>query len=463
MLDLVLENCKIFGRDGSWSLGIKRGRIALVEEDIKEHAKSKKDMQGKLVTPGFVDSHTHLLSLGLEKTRVSLFSCKSLDEAVDRIRRESEGNRKIIIAYKWDESLWGSHEYLERKDIDFTEKPVIAYRRDGHMATLNSAALRLVGKEASRDGILKEEELRLLDPLVDPDPVERKNALIEAQKDALSNGVTAVRDMVDRATYDAYSRLENRIRIFRTVYDREMFQGIGVNNGNDWGIKTFLDGSIGARTAAHEGWARKNLLMDDDQFDSLCRDIWSRNLPVAVHAIGEYAVETAVRVLSRHSGRFRNSIEHFELMPDGVIESMNHSIVVSSQPNFLEWAGYGGMYEDRLGREWLNRNNTFRELIDANIPLAFGSDSMPLGPLYGIHYAVNSQFTNQRITIEEAIKCYTEGGAYLLGMENIMGKIEEGYLADFAVFENDLSKETGSIKNIKPVATVVDGRFVFGS
>ncbi|MEM0136124.1 MAG: amidohydrolase family protein [Thermoplasmatales archaeon] len=111
----------------------------------------------------------------------------------------------------------------------------------------------------------------------------------------------------------------------------------------------------------------------------------------------------------------------------------------------------------------LNRNNTFRELIDANIPLVFGSDSMPLGPLYGIHYAVNSQFTNQRITIEEAIKCYTEGGAYLLGMENIMGKIEEGYLADFAVFENDLSKETGSIKNIKPVATVVDGRFVFGS
>ncbi|MEM0136125.1 MAG: amidohydrolase family protein [Thermoplasmatales archaeon] len=351
MLDLVLENCKIFGRDGSWSLGIKRGRIALVEEVIKEHAKSKKDMQGKLVTPGFVDSHTHLLLLGLEKTRVSLFSCKSLDEAVDRIRRESEGNRKIIIAYKWDESLWGSHEYLERKDIDFTEKPVIAYRRDGHMATLNSAALRLVGKETSRDGILKEEELRLLDPLVDPDPVERKNALIEAQKDALSNGVTAVRDMVDRATYDAYSRLENRIRIFRTVYDREMFQGIGVNNGNDWGIKTFLDGSIGARTAAHEGWARKNLLMDDDQFDSLCRDIWSRNLPVAVHAIGEYAVGTAVRVLSRHSGRFRNSIEHFELMPDGVIESMNHSIVVSSQPNFLEWAGYGGMYEDRLGRE----------------------------------------------------------------------------------------------------------------
>ncbi|MEM3192493.1 MAG: amidohydrolase family protein [Candidatus Parvarchaeota archaeon] len=239
MLDLVLENCKIFGRDGSWSLGIKRGRIALLEEDIKERAKSRKDMQGKLVIPGFVDSHTHLLLLGLEKTRVSLFSCKSLDEAVDRIRRESEGNRKIIIAYKWDESLWGSHEYLERKDIDFTEKPVIAYRRDGHMATLNSAALRLVGKETSRDGILKEEELRLLDPLVDPDTVERKNALIETQKDALSNGVTAVRDVVDRATYNAYSMLENRIRVFRTVYDREMFQGIRVNNGNDWWNKNF--------------------------------------------------------------------------------------------------------------------------------------------------------------------------------------------------------------------------------
>ncbi len=461
MLDIKLDNCYISGRDGNFSIGIGHGRILFIGEIIREPAKKTVDMGGKFAVPGFIDSHTHLLSLGLENTRIGLFSCKTRDDAIQRIVKGSkDASRKIVIAYRWDESLWGETEYLTRPELDVVEKPVIAFRRDGHMATLNSAALRLIGRENVRNGVLKEDDLRLLDNIILPDDVERAVALKKSQEIAIREGVTAVREIVDRKTYETYGRVGNKIRIFRTVYDREIFDGIGVGHQQDWGIKTFLDGSIGARTAAHRDWPAKNLIRNWREFENLCISIWSRNLPVAAHAIGEEAVETAVKVFSNHSGRFRNSIEHFELMPDGIIEQLNESIVISSQPNFLEWAGKNGMYEDRLGKEWLTRNNPFRGILDAGLHLAFGSDTMPLGPMYGIHFAVNSEFSQQRIGLQEAIKCYTEGGAYLLGAENYMGKLEEGYLADIVFFDRDLNTEAENLKNIKPSDVMIGGKFM---
>lgn len=461
MLDLKLENCEALGHDGNISLGIGNGRILLIGKEIHELSRKTIDMNGKFVVPGFIDSHTHLLSLGLEETRISLYNTKNREEAIERIMSGSVSPRRIVIAYKWDESLWGDRDFLSRSELDGIKKPVIAYRRDGHMATLNSEALRLVGYEPQGDGVLKEKELRLLDSLVKPDEEERKEALSKAQEIALREGITAVRDMVDRPTYNAYKEGNTRIKVFRIVYDREIFPGIGVGQIMDWGIKTFLDGSIGARTAAHEGWNRENLLMDESKFHSFCNSIWSKNLPVAVHAIGEIAVETAVKVFSAHSGRIRNSIEHFELMPEGILDSLNASTVISSQPNFLDWAGPGGMYEDRLGKDWLQRNNPFREIIDADLPLAFGSDTMPIGPMYGIHQAVNSKFRQQRITTAEAIRCYTEGGSYALGLENQMGRIEEGFYADLAIFDKNFLSGQRNLKEIKPVATMVSGQMEY--
>ncbi len=460
MLDIKLENCHIFSNGENKSIGIGNGKILLIDDIIYEQAKQTVDMKGSFVVPGFIDSHTHLVSLGLENIRISLYTCKNRNEAIDRIKTGSnETRRKVVIAYKWDESLWGDDEYLSRSELDVVSKPVIAFRRDGHMATLNSSALRLVGREGVKDGVLKEKDLGLLDKLVSPEAEERISAFNRSQEIAISEGVTAVRDMVDRETYFAYNGLKNRIRIFRTLYDRDMFKGVGIGTDTDWGIKTFLDGSIGALTAAHEGWDGKNLIMNATQFETFCNGIWSNNLPVAAHAIGEMAVETAVNIFSRHSGRFRNSIEHFELMPEEVLEKLNKSVVISSQPNFLDWAGEGGMYENRLGREWLTKNNPFRDIIDAGIPLAFGSDTMPLGPMYGIHQAVNSKFRQQKITVNEAVRCYSEGGSYLLGRDQYMGKIEEGYLADLAVFDHDFTMETGNLKDIKPVSTMIVGRF----
>lgn len=466
MLDLKISNCSIFGNEDEAEIGIKKGKIVLIEKEILEKSVLNIDLNGAFVAPGFIDTHTHLLNLGLEKLRTSLFNTTSKEDAIDLLKKNigSRKSTKILVAYRWDESLWKNGTFLNRSDLDFTTKPIIAYRRDGHMATLNSSALKIVDKEDSKDGILKESELRLLTPLVYPDNNETKEALKLGMQEAIKVGITALRDNVDAHTYSTYTKINQPILVKKMIYDNELFDDFGRSIHEDWGVKTFLDGSIGAFTAAHKGWNKKNLLKNKFVFEKFCKNIWSRNHSIAVHAIGENAVRTAVMVFSKNSGSRRNSIEHFEIIDDNILDMMNDSIVVSSQPNFLEWAREGGMYENRLGKEYLQKNNMYREFLDRGIKLAFGSDTMPIGPLYGIHYAVNSSFHNQRISVEEAIKCYTEGSAYCLGMEGMKGKLDLGYDADIVVLNRDPTKNLkGKIKDIKVKATFIGGKKIYDS
>lgn len=459
IFDTLITNARIFGHDDADTIAIDRGRIVYVGRDHGLEAKNIIDLSGRYVLPGFIDSHAHLLSTGLEQTRLNLFEYGSKAEAIDAIRRYAEKHDKVV-AYRWDESRWTDDStYITAPDLDGIDKPVVAFRRDGHMAVANDQAMRLIGTHRP-DGIFREEEMEMLDPLVKPGEDEAVQALQIAISRAASLGITGVRDIVDRTAYDAYRRIRSDVRIFRVIYAEDLFAGFG-SDPSDWGVKTFLDGSLGARTAAHEGWDAKNLKMSDRQFERFCEGTWSRNLPVAVHAIGDIAVRVAAETMHRHAGRQRNSIEHFELVEDGVLDIIDENTIVSAQPNFLEWAGHGGMYQERLGESWLHKNNPYREILDRGLKLAFGSDSMPLGPMYGIHYAVNSEFAQQRITFDEAVRSYSEAGSYLIGAENWIGRIETGYSADFAVFnENDI-EDKRKLKEARPLMTIIQGKTVY--
>ncbi|WP_050033336.1 amidohydrolase family protein [Halorubrum halophilum] len=109
----------------------------------------------------------------------------------------------------------------------------------------------------------------------------------------------------------------------------------------------------------------------------------------------------------------RLRVEHLELATDEAIDRMAElGIVASMQPNFLQWAGEGGIYETVLGDEARGANNRFRSVCDAGVSLAFGSDTMPIGPLHGIHHAVNAPHDAQRLSVDEAIAAYTRDAAY---------------------------------------------------
>lgn len=460
LIDLILRNGVVFaeGVFQSKDVAIEGGKILPFGEAYGQ-AKREIDLEGKYVLPGFVDSHTHMLNLGLQLTRLDLSGCTSRQEAIDAVKSYVTSSKsQVIVGYGWDESVWGKGEryYLSKDELEFSSKPIVLYRRDGHMAVVNSAALKKLGLK-SEDGVIKEEELHRLAPLVAPDPEETKTALSKAISFAISQGVTAVRDFVDVGTLRAYSEITSRMNVVKSIYADEYYEGF--KSATNWGVKTFLDGSIGAMTAAHQGWAKSNLKMDLGKFVNFAQGFWSKGVSVAVHAIGELAVETAVEAFS--NSRIVNSIEHFELVPEGVLDRVGNTFI-SSQPNFLQWALPGGLYESRLGKAWLTRNNSFRQYIDNGLNLAFGSDCMPLGPNYGIYYAISSPFANQRITLEEALTAYTEGSARLL-RDPMTGKISPGYYANLVIFDEKYARDVNSLKDKKPLMTIIRGSIVYKS
>lgn len=457
MFDLELSNCRIFGNDESLdTIGMRDGRIV---EIGKERGRARKsiDLEGKWVLPGFIDSHTHLLNLGLSMVRLDLSAAMSRDEALSMLDHyATESRAPVIIGYGWDETQWGERDYLNAGELGLPEKPVILFRKDMHMAVVNSRTMETIGRQF-RDGVMKEEDVRMLDSLTTPGDQEISSALLSASGMALSEGITTVRDIMDARTRRIADAHGLPIRVFQTLYGRD-FKGQPHSGPMAWGIKTFLDGSIGSGSAAHEGWEQSNLKYGNDGLQAFLRNMWNSGLQVAMHAIGEAAVHQAVSALESQKGHLRNSIEHFELVPEEDLDRISSSTVVSSQPNFLQWAMKGGLYESRLGSDWFGRDNPFREILDRGLHLAFGSDCMPMGPNYGIGLAVNSPHHGQRITMEEAVKAYTEGGAYVLHEEDLSGRIATGYRADLAVFDSGYMGDTQGVGKKKALMSIVGGQ-----
>src|SRR5256712_8663120 len=160
----------------------------------------------------------------------------------------------------------------------------------------------------------------------------------------------------------------------------------------------------------------------------------------ATHAIGDAAIRLVVETLeevqdSAPRKDARHRIEHYELPDADVLRGTKAAgIVASCQPNFIgQWSGPGDVYESRLGEERSAANNPFRKILRAGIPLCFGSDGMPYGPLFGIHWAVNGFFEDQRISPEAAIRAATARGAYASFSENETGTLEAGQGARFVI------------------------------
>jgi predicted amidohydrolase YtcJ len=119
------------------------------------------------------------------------------------------------------------------------------------------------------------------------------------------------------------------------------------------------------------------------------------------------------------------------------------------------------VYESRLGSLRIRNNNPYRRIARLGIPLCFGSDGMPYGPLYGIHWAVNGYFEDQRISPEEAFRAYTAGGSYAAFDERTKGTLEAGRLADFVILDGDPFVDPSGINRCRIRETWIGGDRVF--
>lgn len=461
----------MFGAEGADALAVRCGRIAAVGASaeilrLKGPETVLVPLRGRAVVPGFFDAHTHFVRVGLEKTfYVELGRTRSLAEALERLHSAASARPgEWTVGRGWDESFWPEKRYLERSDLDraVPRQPCYAMRVDGHMLAANTLALARCslpdGEFVDRDlGHLREEAAWQVARTARPDPETLVEAVDAASRHAASLGVTSVADMAGAGDLIAYQSavqrgtLRTRVFLYLPVDELPALMSLGVSRGfgsdllSVQGVKAFADGSIGARTAAvdepyRDGTGHGQLLIGRHELASRWRAACETGLQVAVHAIGDRAIEEVLAAAHQAgiSPLDRHRIEHLELPSAAQLEDVaSLGLVASMQPNFLQWSGPGGMYEERLGPERDARMDPHARVIEHSIPLAFGSDGMPMGPLYGIGLVLDPPHPSQKTPLLEAIRAYTEGAAHASFAEGELGKLFPGKWADLVVLSGD--------------------------
>ncbi len=371
--------------------------------------------------------------------------------------------KDIIIAYDFDESKWKEKEFLKKEELDKISRdiPIILRRICGHFAVGNSKALEILKNAQGIDfetGVMKEEVPLNLNYYFPPKKDEIKRAFLKSQEMALSYGITEVHDIVGLKNFENLVEFDdndflirinlyvvlknlNEIkefeRIKETCKDKKFFKLKG--------IKVFSDGSIGARTAfLKENYLdlkgeRGKLLIDEETLEGFIKYAEKKGMQLLVHAIGDATIEFVLKVFNRliSENPLRHRIEHFEIVNEDIIKMVKKSnIYLSMQPNFVRnWQEKGGMYYKRLGEKRWKNMNLFKTLLNEGIKIAFGSDCMPLGPLYGIKGALNHPIEKERIDFETAMKLYTKNPREFCFEEGERGKIKENFDADLILID----------------------------
>jgi predicted amidohydrolase YtcJ len=528
--DLIITHAKVWTVDaakpGAQAVAILRDRIVAVGSDAEVSAwRGPKtqviDAGGKLLLPGFNDSHVHFVSGGAQLENVQLNDATSAGEFVRRIGERTKVTPKgsWILGGDWDETKWTPAEFPTKELIDPVthDTPVFVSRYDGHMGLANSAALRAAGITAQtpdppggsivRDakgnptGALKDAAQDILYKVVPPlSHQERLHAVKRALSYAASLGVTSVQNMnPDYADIAVYSELLERgeltTRIYAAPYIMDFADQAKLGIRHAFGdpflrigaVKGYADGSLGSRTAYFfepfsDTPGNRGLLSDEMQPPSLMRDRMLKadaaGIQLCTHAIGDQGISMIldfyadiVKEHGKADRRFR--IEHAQHMAAKDFDRFAElGVIASMQPYHAiddgRWA------EGRIGHDRASRTYAFRTFLDHGVRLAFGTDwdVAPLNPMLGVYAAVtratldgknpNGWFTEQKLTVAEAVEAYTLGSAYAEFQENEKGSINPGKLADLVIVSDDIfTIDPPKIRDVKVLKTFVGGKLVW--
>jgi predicted amidohydrolase YtcJ len=213
--------------------------------------------------------------------------------------------------------------------------------------------------------------------------------------------------------------------------------------------------------------------MSKKEIAALIKKATKNGIQTVTHAIGDEAIESVISAFeslseserSRLRGQ-RHRIEHAEMISESQIRrAVSLGLILSMQPNFVGvWQQKGGLYEQRLGPARVASMNMFRVALDNGARVCFGSDGMPYGPLYGIWSATTHPNPKVRLTVEEALRCYTMESAYSAFMEKTVGSLTEGKRADFAILSNNiLTIPPDRIKDLNVEMTIVGGHVEYSA
>jgi predicted amidohydrolase YtcJ len=507
------------------ALVIDGATLALVgtnEDARKANAGQLVDAGGRLIVPGFTDAHVHFREGGFALASVQLRDASTREEFVARIKAfaATVPAGTWITGGNWDHSLWGgelpTHEWIDAVTPDH---PVWINRLDGHMSLANTVALKLArvtratkdiaGGAIVRDrkgeptGVLKDNAMALVDAVVPAPSREMKDrGLLAAMKYVNEQGVTTVHNMGTWDDVETFARaakaktLTTRIYAVTPLDQWEKLRdavaartyGGADGRGDEWlrvgGLKGFMDGSLGSHTAAFEEpfadapQDRGLLVNPPEKMYEWISGADKAGLHVMVHAIGDRAIGMLLDIYERvakedgvRDRRFR--VEHTQhLREQDIPRFAQLGVIASMQP-------YHAIDDGRWAEQFIGKRiattYAFRSLLDNKARLAFGSDWFvaPATPLEGIYAAVTRRTLDdenpdgwvpaQKITVEEALRAYTTGGAYASFDESRKGTLAAGKLADLVMIDRDLFNiPPEEIRNAKVLTTVVGGQVVSG-
>jgi predicted amidohydrolase YtcJ len=412
-----------------------------------------------VLIPAFHDHHTHLIGTFRPAQGPSLDGIPTRAGALEAAARWLRDRPGVgpVLGEGWDESIWDDPRPLTGADLDrlSTDRPLGLRRVDGHLVAVNSVAWTLLapsGVEADPRTQTMTESLAMGLPAKWAPPFsDYVLGAREGRREAARQGVASIDEMGRIETYRAFRELEAegslglRVRHFFPIDRLEAVAAMGLRPGDDggfvraFGLKGFLDGSIGARTAAVEQPFKDRpgdglLLWETEALAEAVRAGTEAGFSIALHAIGMRAVRQALEAYRRVGGGRAGTelrIEHAEELDLATIDLARRlRVILSMQPNFTaRWQGPDGMYERALGPERARALNPYRTAARST-RVVFGSDTMPFGPLGGIRGALAHPDPAERLTAAEAIAAYATGG-----LDSTAGfdVLRQGVNADLAV------------------------------
>jgi predicted amidohydrolase YtcJ len=534
--DLILFNGKIITVDESFwiaeAVSVKDGKIQEVGEN-SEILKYKNDdtevidLEGKTVIPGLYDSHLHLIETGLALSLINcrtppMISIKDIKKAV-AMKVAQVKPREWILGRGWDQVKLAEHKNPTRWDFDDVapENPVVLTRTCGHILMANSMALEIAGitkdtpqpiggqivknMKGEPTGILEESPaMNIVRQHIPKNEIPKITSYIKKACKAFNKvGITSVIDAGNNEDQMvAYQKVKEEDKL--TVRVNMMLTAIKGNEpiekslerikefpilgryGDDLlrfqGLKIFIDGGIGGRTAL----LRKPYENDPEDYglltvpvDNLQKLVDAANLRgmlCGVHCAGGKAMDIVLDVFEKTnklkpiSGRRYYLIHAYQPSEENLKKCFEMGVCVASQPSFLYYLG-DSFYEN-IGHKrskWIKPHRTW---LDNNILVAAGTDSpvTPYSPFPSLWASITrrTEINNtlmgaaQKVTREDALKMYTINGAYLTFEEDLKGSLEPGKLADMVIIDKDiLSCSEDDIKEIKVLRTFLGGKTVF--
>lgn len=484
------------------------------------------DLGGRLMLPGLIDGHMHFLSFALSLEQADLTGSRSAGEVRNRVRtfinRERPAPGEWITGRGWNHELFDDGRIFEKGDLDdlAPANPMVLTRVCGHVAVLNSAALKLLGitgdtrfaggvvdldEGGEPTGVLRETAVswvRSQKPI--PDRARLRQLVARAGTAAAAFGLTSLHSddlgpVGDdwRAVYDLYSGLDAEgkmpVRITqqlklrdRAALDDFLASGFRTGDGgpafHTGPLKILTDGSMGGRTALlREEYADMPgelgvAIYEAEELNDLVSTAHGAGMQIAMHAIGDGALEMCLNALEgAHTANPADDARHYIVhCQTGDMDQYQRmarlGVGAAIQPIFAPSDRL--MAIKRLGKKRAEAGYGWRTLMDLGIFMSAGSDSPveTLDPFAGIYAAVSRQDVDgepaggwnpdQRLSVKEAVELYTEGGAYASFEERRKGALAPGMLADLAVPDRDIfSVLPDEIPGTKSLLTMMGGRF----